>query len=115
MRSVLLLLAGLLVGAAGYAAYRGDLNWQRPATEPAAGVSAPGPASLPELPISLSYHENPKGRGYVVQVHNTSQKHLAVLVDLRNTTFNQELTAPVQLAPGELREIGEAQGWTFAS
>jgi hypothetical protein len=67
------------------------------------------------LPISLTFHENRKGRGYIVQVHNTSQKHLAVLVELENPTLDQDVSAPVQLAPGELREIGQAQGWTFVS
>lgn len=127
MRSALFLLAGILLGVAGYAAYRGDFPSQRPAPQVAAeqvaeqpkeklpAVSAPAPAPLPQLPISLTFHENRKGRGYIVQVHNTSQKHLAVLVELKNLTLNQEITAPVQLAPGELREIGQAQGWTFVS
>jgi hypothetical protein len=38
-----------------------------------------------------------------------------VLVDLKNPTLEQEVTELLQLGPGELREIGEAQGWTFVS
>jgi hypothetical protein len=122
MRSALLLLAGIVVGVAGYAAYRGDfasqgiapqLAAEKPSEKPTPAVSAPAP--LPELPVSLTFQENRTGRGYVVQVHNTSQKHLAVLIELKNPTFEQETTASLQLGPGELREIGEAQGWTFVS
>lgn len=123
MRSALCLLAGVLLGVAGHAVHRGDLPWQRPApqvtAEPAVeepqAQPAPAEALLPELPISLSFHEDAKGRGYIVQFHNTSQKHRAVLVELKNPTLDSYRAAPVQLAAGELREIGEAQDWTLVS
>ena len=123
MRSSLWLLAGVLLGVAGHAAYRGDLPWQRPAprvtAEPAAeqpeAQPAPVAALLPELPISLAIREDARGRGSIVQFHNTSQKQRAVLVELKNPKRNHYRAAPVQLDPGELREIGEDQGWMFAS
>jgi hypothetical protein len=123
MRSALWLLAGVLLGFAGHAAYRGDLPWQRPAPQVTAELAveqpkpqpAPVEVLLPELPISLSFHEGAKGRRYIVQFRNTSQKHRAVLVELKNPTLDNYRVAPVQLAPGELREIGEAQGWALVS
>jgi hypothetical protein len=123
MRSALWLLAGALLGVAGHAAFRGDLPWQHPApqapAEPGVGQPeaqpAPVAALLPELPVSLSFHESAKGRGYIVQFHNTSQKSRTVLVELKNPTLDYYRAAPVQLAPGELREIGEAQDWTLVS
>jgi hypothetical protein len=126
MRSALLLLTGILLGVTGYAAYRGDLGWLRPDSQPAAekpdeqlkampSASRSFPSQLPDLPISLAFHENRSGRGYIVQVHNTSQRHLAVLVELRNATLNEYRAAPLELDPGELREIGQAQGWSIAS
>ena len=123
MRSAPWLLAGVLLGVAGHSAYRGDLPWQRPApqvtAEPAAeqpkAQPVPAAALLPELPIDLAIRENAMGRGSIVQFHNTSQTRRAVLVELKNPRRNHYRAAPVQLAPGELREIGEAQGWIFAS
>lgn len=123
MRSALCLLAGVLLGGAGHAAYRGDLPWQgaaprvtaEPAVEESKAQPAPADVLLPELPISLSFQEDAKGRGYIVQFHNTSQKDRTVLVELKNPTLNNYRAAPVQLAPGELREISEAQGWTLVS
>jgi hypothetical protein len=75
----------------------------------------PAPASLPEIPISLNYVEARSGRGYVVQFHNQSQKHLAVLVELENKTLNQKKSGPLQLAPGQMVEIGGTTEWTFVS
>jgi hypothetical protein len=124
MRTALWLLAGVLLGVAGHAAYRGDLPWQRhappqvtaePAPEQPKAQPAPAAALLPESPISLAIRENAKGHGSIVQFHNTSPKQRAVLVELKNPRRNNYRAAPVQLAPGELREIGEAQGWVFAS
>ena len=126
MRSALLFLIGILLGVTGYAAYRGDLGWLRPGSQPAAekpdeqlkaapSASRSFPSQLPDLPISLAFHENRSGCGYIVQVHNTSQMHLAVLVELKNTRLNQIRAAPLELAPGELREIGQAEGWTIGS
>lgn len=121
------LVMGVLVGAGGYAAYRGDLGSGRAVEEvPGAQAAQPLPESpseearaepeeLPKLPISSNYYENRRGRGYVVQVHNQFQKHLAVLVELENPTLEQEHEGSLQLGPGEMREIGEAQGWTFVS
>jgi hypothetical protein len=114
MKSALLLLAGIVLGAVGYATYRGDFGWERPSVSLEESAERSDEA-LPELPISLAYRENRSGRGYIVQVHNTSQKHLAVLVELDNPTLDQQSSVPLQLAPGEIQEIGEAQGWTFVS
>jgi hypothetical protein len=71
--------------------------------------------TLPEIPVVLSYPNNPKGRGYIVQLHNTSQKHMVFAVELGNATLGQKHSGPLELAPGEMREIGAAQGWTFFS
>ena len=126
--AVLSFILGGAVGIGGYALYRGDLQWQpetasAPATEkpaqtakaPAPKPPAPKPAvkeELPDLPISLNYYENRKGRGYIVQIHNESQKHLAVLVEFENPTLDQERSGALNLAPGEVQEVGAAQGWT---
>lgn len=125
----LALISGIALGIVGYAAYRGDLRWTPPAeaelaareAQPEVAAAPPKqaapakPSPLPKLPVSLNHYENRRGRGYIVQIHNQSQKHLAVLIELENPTLEQEQNAAVQLAPGEIREIGEAQGWTFVS
>ena len=123
------LAVGIAVGIVGYAGYRGDIRWQSPADTAEEAKEAPAPVAaapprqatptktkaLPKLPISLSHYENRQGRGYIVQIHNESQKHMAVLIELENPTLEQEQNAAVQLAPGEVREIGQAQGWIFVS
>lgn len=119
MRSALLAIACIVIGATGYAAYRGDLGWQRQGSRPAAekreprdNVTALG-SLLPEQPVSLTYRESRQGRGYIAQIHNTSPKPLAILVELKSP--RQIRAAQLELAPGELREIGQAQGWALAS
>jgi hypothetical protein len=80
-----LVLVGILLGVVGYAAFRGDLAWTSPvprlvtehaAEFPKAAPAAPpdpAPAPLPELPISLSFHETRKGRGCVVRIRSTNR------------------------------------------
>jgi hypothetical protein len=127
--AIVCLVAGVVLGVLGYAGYRGDIQWTdseaktaaeptpRPVAAPAYSgkASTPKAAALPELPISLNHYENRLGRGYVVQIHNQSQKHMAVIIELENPTLEQERSGSLQLAPGEVKEIGAAQGWIFVS
>ena len=129
IRVVLALVVGIAIGAGGYAliSQRSQVHpidsANAPATQPEASVQpsvaseAPDSktAPLPEIPISLNYVEAPSGNGYVVQFHNQSQKHLAVLVELENTTLDQRRSGPLQLAPGQLVSIGGTRDWTFVS
>jgi len=104
------LLVGVVVGALGYAVMD-----RRPSETQAESAQVSGKSPLPEIPISLNYVDRGSGNGYTVQFHNQSQKHLAVLVELENKTFGQRQSLPLQLAPGQMAEIGAAQGWTFVS
>jgi hypothetical protein len=127
---VVALLFGIVVGAAGHSLLTKAGRVE--VTDPVASTSPPGDQSRPvgtkvtdtamnpaeslhEIPISLNYVEARTGRGYVVQFHNQSQKHLAVMVELKNKTVNQRKSGPLQFAPGQLVEIGGTPDWTFVS
>lgn len=122
---------GIAMGAAGYgllvtprpaepvdsvsaAPARPETAQPSVAASEARGASKPEPA-LPEIPVSLGYVEARSGRGYLVQVHNQSQKHLAVLVEIENKTMKQKRSGPLQLAPGQLVELGDTPEWIFVS
>jgi hypothetical protein len=112
---VLAFAIGVAAGAAGYAFI------VRPTPVETAGHVVTTPAAsttaepLPEIPVSLGYVEARSGRGYLVQVHNQSQKHLAVLVEIENKTMSQKRSFPLELAPGQLVELGGTPEWIFVS
>jgi hypothetical protein len=118
---------GIALGAAGYAllsrqaqdAGSGASGGRSAREEAPVGAAAhpaeTGSVQLPEIPISLNHVEARSGRGYVVQFHNQSQKHLAVLVELENKTLSQHKSGPLQLAPGQMVELGGTPEWTFVS
>jgi hypothetical protein len=113
----LALVVGIAVGALGYAVLDRLPRAPAPTAQPTRPPAAPAERALPEVPVSLTYVDAAPygGRGYVVQFQNQSQKHLAVLVELENKTLGEKKTGSLQLAPGELVPMGEAQGWVFVS
>lgn len=112
LQVALALLAGIAIGAAGYAV----LVTKRPAEgERSVTAERADESGLPEIPVSIGYVEAKSGRGYLVQIHNQSQKHLAVLVEIENKTMNEKRSGPLQLAPGQLVELGGTPDWIFVS
>ncbi len=71
--------------------------------------------SLPEMPILIKYREALMGAGLVGSFQNTSNRHLSVLVALENPSMNQAKNFRLDLAPGEVKEIGHLEGWVFSS
>jgi len=69
----------------------------------------------PAIPIIFTYRESSVGMGYVGGFENRSGKHLAVRVNLRNETLNQEVTEYLSFSPHETKEIGWLEGWQFVS
>ena len=70
---------------------------------------------LPDMPIQMSYGSTPTGTGMSVSFKNTSHRLLAVAVTIRNPSLNVQESFGFDLPPGETREIGPLEGWTFAS
>ena len=108
------MLVGIVIGAGGYAAMFRSTTFDTTA-EASQTPAVDAKPVLPEIPISVSCVEARSDRGYVVQFHNQSQKHLAVLLELENKTFDQRKSGPLQLAPGQMVEIGGTPEWTFVS
>ena len=71
--------------------------------------------SLPEMPIQVTYREALMGSGLVSSFKNTSNRHLSVLVALENPSMNQSKSIRLDLAPGQVTEIGHMEGWAFSS
>lgn len=69
----------------------------------------------PDLPIVVKYRESMLGKGYVVQFHNKSEKHLKLKVKFSNSTTGQIKEDVIDLKPKNFDEIGWAEGWQFAS
>ena len=69
----------------------------------------------PLMPIEVTYRKALLGEGLVASFHNSSQKHLAVVVILTNPTLNQTKSLRLDLSPDVTREIGHLEGWAFAS
>ena len=70
---------------------------------------------LPDMPVLVHYRQALMGAGLVASFRNTSARDLAVLATFTNPTLNQSKTFRLDLAPGQTREIGHLEGWTFAS
>lgn len=69
----------------------------------------------PELPVEINYRGAFLGPGLVAIFKNTTNRHLAVVATLYNPTLNKEESYRLDLAPNSVKEVGHAEGWTFAS
>lgn len=70
--------------------------------------------SLPLLPIEVGYRNALLGPGMVLQVKNTSDQILTVLVTLNNPTTSQEQSFRLDIDPHGVSEIGHKEGWILA-
>lgn len=50
-----------------------------------------------------------------MRIHNQSRRHMEIELEMENPSLESRSSAVVQLAPSEIREIGQPQGWTFVS
>ncbi len=69
----------------------------------------------PELPVTVTYRPSALGKGYVINLHNTSNKFLTVIVTIHNPTLQTGKAGHEDLRPFHGLEIGWAQGWEFTS
>ena len=79
----------------------------------AVSATALGCASRP--PIRATYRESIVGKGMVLQVENTSCRHLRVAVSLENPTTGDRRRRTLDLGPKDVDEIGWLQGWRVMS
>jgi hypothetical protein len=69
----------------------------------------------PEMPIELTYREAMLGPGLVVIFKNISDRHLSVVANFKNPTLNMSEAFRLDLSPNQIKEVGHAEGWAFAS
>jgi hypothetical protein len=72
-------------------------------------------ANLPPMPVEVKFRKAVLGPGLVLQVKNTSSRHLSLMVALKNPSTNQEKTYRLDAAPSTAVEVGHKEGWILAS
>lgn len=72
-------------------------------------------ANLPLVPVEVKTRAAITGPGLVLLVKNTSNRHLTLLISLKNPTTSQERSYRLDLAPSGTGEIGHREGWPLAS
>lgn len=72
-------------------------------------------ANLPPMPIDVRFRPALTGPGLVLQVTNTSTRHLTLVVSLKNPSTNQEKSYRLDAAPSGTFDIGHNEGWALAS
>ena len=69
-----------------------------------------------QMPVSITFRQALAGAGYVLQIHNKSDKSLPLKITVTNPTFNKTKTFnAVANANRVPLEIGHLEGWTFSS
>lgn len=71
--------------------------------------------SKPEMPLKVSYRKAVLRPGLVLSMQNQSDRHLAVVLTVANSTTKQERSFRVDVSPKQTAEVGHLEGWTFAS
>jgi len=99
-------LAILAVGAVGAYEYLANSPQQREYERQ---------VNLPVMPVVVGYRPALLGAGLVAQIKNVSGRHLSLLTTLKNPTTGQQKVVRIDVAPGQVQEIGHLEGWTFAS
>ncbi len=96
-----------LVNYQNYSAQKAELEKQQAALE--------AYQRLPDMPVLVQYRQALMGSGLVASFRNTSPRDLAILATFTNPTLHQSKTFRLDLAPGQTKEVGHLEGWTFSS
>lgn len=72
-------------------------------------------ATLPELPVRVSFRPAFMGQGMVATFQNTSNEQLSLMVEFRDDTLHGARDFVLVVAAGGKAEVGHAQGWLVNS
>ncbi len=72
-------------------------------------------ANLPIMPVGVQSRSAITGPGLVLRVQNTSTRHLAFVVTVKNPTTSQQREFRLDTDPSGSAEVGFKEGWTIAS
>lgn len=70
-------------------------------------------ASLPEVPVAVSFRKAMLGSGSVAVIKNTSAQPVAVTITTARPNDNQQRRFRLVIDGQQFKEIGHAEGWAF--
>jgi len=71
--------------------------------------------ALPDLPVRVSSRKALFSNGKVAQVHNFGSTELVIAAAVHSSASNQQNSWRLVIPAGKTMEIGQGQGWAFAS
>ena len=74
-----------------------------------------GSEAKPAMPITVHFRTSFLGRGIVAVIQNTSDRHLTVVMNLRNPTLARLRRFTLEIPPHGSEDFGHLEGWQFAS
>lgn len=74
-----------------------------------------GSEAKPAMPITVHFRTSFLGRGIVAVIQNTSERHLTVVMNLRNPTLARLRRFTLEIPPRSSEDFGHLEGWQFAS
>jgi hypothetical protein len=72
-------------------------------------------AAEKKMPVTLAYRRAQVGPGLVLQLRNTSNRYLEVILKRRNPTLKTQDSYDIKLPPNEVKEFGWLEKITFVS
>jgi hypothetical protein len=72
-------------------------------------------AAKPTLPLVVGFRSSMLGKGLVGVIENTSDRHLTVVLAVRNPTLSTAKRFRLELEPRSSTDFGHMEGWQFAS
>lgn len=69
----------------------------------------------PALPVVVEFRSSLLGMGMVAVIENTSDRHLTVVLAVRNPTLSTVKRFTLQLDPRSRTDFGHIEGWQFSS
>lgn len=74
-----------------------------------------GSDAKPAMPVTVHFRTSFLGRGIVAVIENTSDRHLTVVMNLRNPTLARLRRFTLEIPPHGSEDFGHLEGWQFAS
>lgn len=74
-----------------------------------------GPDAKPSMPVTVHFRTSFLGRGIVAVLENSSDRHLTVVMNVRNPTLAQLRRFTLEIPSHGSEDFGHLEGWQFAS
>lgn len=72
-------------------------------------------AAKSALPVVVNFRSSMLGKGLVAVIENTSDRHLTVVLSVRNPTLSSVKRFNLDLEPQSKTDFGHLEGWQFVS